>query len=285
MAQTEHTDTDVRSPAGLIPATTRHRRRGWALLPASIAALVLGATGIGFGLVAYGAQQRPENPDAGRRSLLPASAAREQTPESTEAPQSKHEATSSDTTSIDQDWLTHVADTADIPERALSAYVNAALRIGQEQPECGLGWNTLAAIGYVESAHGTVADSHIDENGNATPPIIGTALDGQTTDTIPDTDSGTLDGDNIWDRAVGPMQFIPSTWAKWGSDGNGDGKIDPQNIDDAAYSAARYLCASGDDLRVAENWIDSIATYNNAVDYNNKVAEAATRFAEASAAQ
>ncbi len=51
-----------------------------------------------------------------------------------------------------------------------------------------------------------------------------------------------------WQRATGPLQFIPSTWERWGSDGDGDGVADPQDIDDAAYAAARYLCASGADL-------------------------------------
>jgi membrane-bound lytic murein transglycosylase B len=41
------------------------------------------------------------------------------------------------------------------------------------------------------------------------------------------------------------MQFIPSTWRRWARDGNGDGVDNPNNIYDAALSAATYLCASG----------------------------------------
>ena len=45
------------------------------------------------------------------------------------------------------------------------------------------------------------------------------------------------------DRAVGPMQFLPASWARYGADGNGDGVRDPHQLDDAALAAAAYLCA------------------------------------------
>ena len=57
-----------------------------------------------------------------------------------------------------------------------------------------------------------------------------------------DTDDGRLDGNEQWDRAVGPMQFLPETWARWATDGNNDGVSDPHNLYDAAASAARFLC-------------------------------------------
>ncbi|MEM7092320.1 MAG: lytic murein transglycosylase [Actinomycetota bacterium] len=59
---------------------------------------------------------------------------------------------------------------------------------------------------------------------------------------IVDSDGGVLDGNDQWDRAVGPMQFLPETWSKWATDGNGDGVSDPHNLYDAAASAARFLC-------------------------------------------
>lgn len=59
---------------------------------------------------------------------------------------------------------------------------------------------------------------------------------------IHDSDNGRLDGNGRWDRAVGPMQFIPETWAYWEADGNSDGTIDPQNLYDAAATAGRFLC-------------------------------------------
>ena len=50
--------------------------------------------------------------------------------------------------------------------------------------------------------------------------------------------------------AIGWMQFMPSTWERWGTDATGDGLADPWNAEDAIYSAARYLAAAGgrDDL-------------------------------------
>lgn len=59
---------------------------------------------------------------------------------------------------------------------------------------------------------------------------------------IADSDNGRLDGNARWDRAVGPMQFIPETWSYWETDGNGDGTIDPQNLYDAAATAGQFLC-------------------------------------------
>jgi hypothetical protein len=90
---------------------------------------------------------------------------------------------------------------------------------------------------------------------------------------------GSLDGDAVWDRAVGPMPFIPSTWAEWGTDGSGDGVADPQNIDDAALSAARYLCGAGADLSVSQNWLDAIWSYNGTTEYVSRVSEMATSYA------
>ena len=149
------------------------------------------------------------------------------------------------TRGVDQAWLARTAAATGIPARALLAYAAANLQLRAEQPACALGWNTLAAIGLAESGHGTHGGSSIDADGVARPAILGIRLDGsQGTAAIRDTDNGVLDGDPVWDRAVGPMQFIPSTWAMDGADGNGDGIKDPQNIDDASLAAARYLCAS-----------------------------------------
>lgn len=60
--------------------------------------------------------------------------------------------------------------------------------------------------------------------------------------TVVDTDDGVLDGNADWDRAIGPMQFLPETWSRWATDGNGDGVADPHNLYDAATSATRFLC-------------------------------------------
>lgn len=179
----------------------------------------------------------------------------------------------------DPGWVATVVERTGIPPRALSAYAGAALRISEEDPGCGLGWNTLAGIGSVETEHGTVHGGSISPGGMARPTIIGIALDGTGSDAIRDTDGGALDNDAVWDRAVGPMQFIPVTWALFASDGSGDGLADINNIDDAALTAGRYLCALGGTLVEPSDWIAAISAYNSAVEYNNKVAAAATFYA------
>lgn len=181
----------------------------------------------------------------------------------------------------DSQWVGHTAKTTGIPPRALAAYSGAAIRVREELPECGLGWNTLAGIGWVESEHGTLHGGHIAGNGDTKPPIYGVPLSGQHgTEQLPDTDGGALDGDGQWDRAMGPLQFVPDTWAQWGADGNGDGVSDPQQLDDAALAAARYLCHVGGDLTVPENWIAAVGAYNSPVDYINRVAAAANAYGQ-----
>jgi manganese/iron transport system permease protein len=180
----------------------------------------------------------------------------------------------------DEAWVARIAATSGVPERALTAYADAALAAALAEPGCGLGWNTLAAIGEVESAHGTVGGAGLGADGLVAPTIIGVALDGRDgTVRTPDTDHGVLDGDSIWDHAVGPMQFTPAVWAGHGQDGDGDGVADVNDLDDAASTAAAYLCDMGGDLTVPANWIAAVAAYNPDVDYNNRVAQAAERYA------
>ncbi len=179
---------------------------------------------------------------------------------------------------VDPRWVAEVSARSGIPERALSAYAGAAISLSRTQPGCGLGWNTLAAIGLVESDHGANGGSQLAEDGVVRPRIVGAALNGDGLAAVADTDRGALDGDTTWDHAVGPMQFIPATWAAFASDGDGDGIASVDQIDDAALTAARYLCAGGGDLTVPSNWIAAIAAYNPDVAYNNRVAEAADAY-------
>lgn len=140
---------------------------------------------------------------------------------------------------------TDVAGT-DLPVVALDAYWRAARALRLLQPNCGITWWVLAAIGRTESRHGRFGGGRPGPDGTVSVATIGIALDGtNNTRRIGDSDGGLLDGDPVYDRAVGPMQFIPTTWARWATDGNGDGVADPQNIYDAALAAARYLCSSG----------------------------------------
>ncbi|HYA09662.1 MAG TPA: lytic murein transglycosylase [Gaiellaceae bacterium] len=67
--------------------------------------------------------------------------------------------------------------------------------------------------------------------------------------------------------AVGWMQFLPSTWAEWGVDANGDGVADPWNPDDAVFSAARYLAAAGG----ATDLPRAVYAYNHADWYVSEV--------------
>ncbi|PWV73281.1 Membrane-bound lytic murein transglycosylase B [Prauserella marina] len=182
-------------------------------------------------------------------------------------------------------WADEVAESTGVPARVLAAYGRAEMWLRGEQPGCRLSWGTLAGIGRVESRHGTIGGGEIKENGMPTSPIVGIPLDGSPgVKEIRDTDDGRLDADRTWDRAVGPMQFLPTTWERWGKRAVLDGgEPDPQNIDDAALAAARYLCWNGRDLSTPEGWWDAVLTYNVSVGYGRDVFAAAESYAEATA--
>ncbi|CAN5672093.1 hypothetical protein BH11ACT8_BH11ACT8_09010 [soil metagenome] len=184
---------------------------------------------------------------------------------------------------IDPAWLSRNAAASGVPEVALRAYARAEL----EAPRgCGLGWTTLAGIGWVESQHGTLGDRTLGEDGHSSSPILGPALDGTGGfKAIRATaESQQWHGDPTWDHAFGPMQFISSTWSAWAADGDGDGVADPNDIDDAALAAARYLCAGGRDLRSGSGWTAGVLSYNNARVYLDAVHSAASSYAERTAA-
>jgi membrane-bound lytic murein transglycosylase B len=165
-----------------------------------------------------------------------------------------------------------------LPARVLLAYRVAAADLRASDPSCHLPWYLLAGIGQVES--GQAYGGAVDQNGRTLNPILGPILDG-TGDVaaIPDTDNGRWDGNKTWDRAVGPMQFIPSSWAVWGRDGDGNGVADPSDIDDAALATASYLCAGGRDLRNIKDERSAIFSYNHSWDYVDLVVAWATAFA------
>ena len=141
------------------------------------------------------------------------------------------------------------SSTNGIPAAALAAYQRAESVINSADESCNLTWQLIAAIGRVESNHGRFGGNALDDNGVAQPGIYGIALDGSNnTSVIRDTDAAQFDNDPVYDRAVGPMQFIPSTWSVVGVDADGDGQRNPQDIDDAALATAVYLCSGDDDL-------------------------------------
>ncbi|PZS12474.1 MAG: hypothetical protein DLM57_18895, partial [Pseudonocardiales bacterium] len=154
-----------------------------------------------------------------------------------------------------------------IPNIALNAYRVAAARMAHVEPGCGIDWALLAGIGREESDHGRFGGATLNADGTSTPRIIGIPLDGNGTALIGDTDHGGIDGDTVYDRAAGPMQFIPSTWAAYGTDATGDGVADIFNINDAALSAARYLCAAGGNLRTVAGQTAAVLAYNHSDEY------------------
>ncbi|MGH3869328.1 MAG: lytic transglycosylase domain-containing protein [Pseudonocardiaceae bacterium] len=170
------------------------------------------------------------------------------------------------------DWATRMSRVTSILQRALEAYANAHAVMATTHPNCRITWVTLAAIAAVESKHGGFDGRTLLPDGRPSSPIIGIALNGAPgVKAIADTDNGILDGDKVWDHAVGPFQFIPSTWAKWRADGNRDGITDPQNIDDASLAAAQYLCADNRNLSSGDGWLRAILSYNDSLDYAQEV--------------
>jgi membrane-bound lytic murein transglycosylase B len=161
----------------------------------------------------------------------------------------------------------------DVPEAALRAYKNAAAAMAETDPSCQIPWTLIAGIGRVESDHGRYGGSELGSDGVPRPQIRGIALDGNGVAAIHDTDNGRFDGDKVWDRAVGPMQFIPSTWSSAGRDGDGDGVADPNDIDDAALAAADYLCPASGSILDEAAMRAAILSYNHS-DYYVALVEA-----------
>lgn len=155
-----------------------------------------------------------------------------------------------------------------IPATALNAYRNAESMMAGAYPACGISWNLLAGIGRIESMHANGGAT--DSRGTPVQPIYGPALD------------GTLAGNEVivqsvqagrvtFARAMGPMQFLPGTWARYASDGDGDGKADVQNLYDSTLAAARYLCSGGLNLRDPSQVMAAILRYNNSTAYAQNV--------------
>ena len=160
----------------------------------------------------------------------------------------------------------------DVPVTALIAYQRAAAIMEKAAPSCGLSWTLLAAIGRVESDHGRYGGAQLQADGTSSPSIRGVALDGHgAVARIHDTDAGQLDGDPVWDRAVGPMQFLPSTWSVVGVDADGDGSRSPDDIDDAALAAGVFLCSAPGSLDTGHGRRIAVFRYNPSDSYVSSV--------------
>jgi cell wall-associated NlpC family hydrolase len=168
------------------------------------------------------------------------------------------------------------------PPVVMAAYESAASRANLFSPSCNMTWPLLAAIGQIESHQGASGGSAKPNwNGIEKPPILGIRLKGGNgSRAIRDTDGGVYDLDRTWDRAVGPMQFLPGTWKTFGVDADGDGVANPQDIRDAAAAAAAYLCKGGANLGDPTQLATAIYSYNAADWYVSDVLMLMSRYAD-----
>jgi membrane-bound lytic murein transglycosylase B len=163
-------------------------------------------------------------------------------------------------------------DGVEFPLVALDAYYRAAESVAEERPQCRVRWWGIAGISRVEGRHGTYGGTTLQPNGDTSKPIIGIQLNGSNaTAVVGDSDGGALDGDPAFDRAVGPMQFIPQTWSRYQADGNEDGTISPFNLYDATLAAAKYLCTSSSGLDGDPGLRSAYFSYNHSLPYVDAV--------------
>ncbi len=118
----------------------------------------------------------------------------------------------------------------------------------------------------------------VTAEGKITPPIIGPALDGSgtggNTTAVPNSNGG-------YAHALGPFQFIPSTWAADGLNGRGTtAPPDVQNAFDASLTAAVYLCGTGRDLTQPAQLHDAIYSYHHSDAYVDEVEAAINQFSQ-----
>jgi hypothetical protein len=174
---------------------------------------------------------------------------------------------------IEATGVARSATQLDVANILLKAYRSAA---ASAPASCHLQPSLLAAIGEVET--GSLAGRPLDAQHRTS--IFGPVLDGHHGfRAIPDTDNGRWDGNRTWDRAMGPLQFIPSTWRTFGVDGDGDGVADPQDVEDSTATAAAYLCYGGRDLSKPATLRSAILAYNASSAYQQLVLTYQKRFA------
>jgi hypothetical protein len=161
--------------------------------------------------------------------------------------------------------------TVPLADVLLAAYTSA---VEHAPAACHLPVSLLAAIGQVES--GSLVGRPMDVDHRTS--VLGPVLDGHGYAAVPDSDQGRIDGDTVWDRAVGPMQFLPSTWRRFGVDGDHDGVADPQDVEDAAAGTAAYLCYGARDLSDPRDLRAAVLSYNHSGAYLDLVMTYERRF-------
>jgi membrane-bound lytic murein transglycosylase B len=240
-----------------------------AVMSLAVAGLSLAVLGFG-GAAGHGAAADPLASVVAPTADVPISSAREQAG-----------SRSASRDLVDPGWVSRLAAATGIPAPAMRAYGAATLLLSRSEPGCHLGWTTLAGIGRVESGHGAGGGRTLGEDGRSSSPILGPALDGSDGVAALRSTSASArwHGDRTWEHAVGPMQFLASTWDRWGADGDGDGTADPLDLDDAAYAAGRYLCADGHDLTTSAGWNAAVLSYNHDPAYVLAVNAAAVAYA------
>ena len=149
--------------------------------------------------------------------------------------------------------------TSEIPSDLLPVYMSASITCP------GLPWQVLAGVGWVESHH---ANGRADPStGDVKPPIVGPALDGAN-GFAAISDPSQPDG---WAHALGPMQFLSTTWSAWSTlapDRPPNASPDVDNAWDAIYTAARYLCGHHDHL---DDVHAALLSYNHSDAYVEEV--------------
>jgi cell wall-associated NlpC family hydrolase len=144
-------------------------------------------------------------------------------------------------------WASQTSQWLDIPLRAMVGYAKATTKLSKDVPGCHLSWVTLAAVGKVTTDHGRARGGQLGTTGALDKPL------------------GTIEVRDFYDKVVstanaaGPLQLAPSIWAKYQASASG-GKPDVQNVDDAALTAGRALCADGHDLSQGQPWWDAVST-------------------------
>jgi membrane-bound lytic murein transglycosylase B len=164
---------------------------------------------------------------------------------------------------------------------AAQAYGYAQLLLQNSNPSCHLGWTTLAGIGEVATHHGQKGGAVLDRSGRTTPTILGPSLDGRDGRPLAtDTDAGAFDADPVYDRAMGPMQVLPTVWRTYASDGDNDQIQDPYDIDDSTVAVARLLCSVNADLAQLSGWTAAIAKVQTGEAFASAVFQAADSYGQ-----